>query len=252
MNARESRLKRGQRAGRVSRIRGRHGMVEVRHHPRRRALEEVQLGDAAAGCRAPPAPRWRPSRSAPTRFPVRSSSWSHRAVWKALPSKRSRPGKRRAPRLAEQARARPRARAPRAGRPRSRAPSAARRPPSVAPSSSQPSRVCGSTPKRSRAVAQVLQDLVAHRVRAVPVVVRRERERVEVRGDVALAARVAVRPPGAAHVVAALEQDEVLDALLLQADRHAEAAEAGAHDRHLVHVRVVHPPDAIRAVSCPG
>ena len=42
------------------------------------------------------------------------------------------------------------------------------------------------------APAQVLEDLVAHRIGAVPVRVRRERERVEVRGDVALAAGIAV------------------------------------------------------------
>jgi hypothetical protein len=35
-------------------------------------------------------------------------------------------------------------------------------------------------------------------------------------------------PPGAADVVAALQHEEVLDALLLEADRHAEAGEAGA------------------------
>src|SRR5918995_607488 len=98
------------------------------------------------------------------------------------------------------------------------------------------------------AAAQVVQDLVAHGIRAVPVVPR-ERERIEIRRDVALAARVAVRPPGAADVRAAFEHDEILDALLLEADRHPEAAEAGADDRHLVHPRAVHARNAIRAVS---
>jgi hypothetical protein len=52
-------------------------------------------------------------------------------------------------------------------------------------------------------------------------------------GHVALAARVGVVPPGAADVVGALEQDEVLDPRLLEADRHAQAGEAGADDRDL-------------------
>jgi hypothetical protein len=55
-----------------------------------------------------------------------------------------------------------------------------------------------------------------------------------------LAAGVAVRPPGAADVVAALDQDEVVDPLLLQANRHPEAAEPGADDRDLVNVRALH------------
>ena len=67
------------------------------------------------------------------------------------------------------------------------------------------------------APAQVLEDLVAHRIGAVPVRVGRERERVEVRRDVALAAGVAVRPPGAADVVVALDHDEVVDALAASA-----------------------------------
>ena len=42
---------------------------------------------------------------------------------------------------------------------------------------------------------------------------------------------IGVRPPRAADVGVALQDHEVLDSLLLQADRHAEAAEAGAEDR---------------------
>jgi hypothetical protein len=37
--------------------------------------------------------------------------------------------------------------------------------------------------------------------------------------------------PGAAHVVPTLEHGEVLDPLLLEADRHPEAREAAADDR---------------------
>jgi hypothetical protein len=105
-------------------------------------------------------------------------------------------------------------------------------------------------PEALGAAAQVVEDLVAHRVGAVPVRVARERERVQVRRDVALAAGIAVGPPGAAHVAAALDDDEVLRALLLQPDRHAEAAEAGADDGYLVNVRALHARDRTRAVSC--
>jgi len=90
------------------------------------------------------------------------------------------------------------------------------------------------------ALAQVVPDLVAQREGARPVRVRGERERVQVRGHVALHARIGVLPPGAAHVVGLLEHDEVVDALLPEPDRHAEAGKAGADDRDalvLVHVR---------------
>jgi hypothetical protein len=52
-----------------------------------------------------------------------------------------------------------------------------------------------------------------------------------VRGHVALHARIGVLPPGAAHVVGLLEHDEVVDALLLEPDGHAETGKAGADDR---------------------
>ena len=192
-----------------------------------------------------------PDPSSATRFPVRSSPWSHLAVWNALPSKRSRPGSVGRPWLAEEA-----------GRGHQHAcgqrlagglelPVLLLGDPGGAKQLAAQAGVAEHV-EPAGAVAQVLEDLVAHRVRGLPVVFRRERERVEVGGDVALRARVAVRPPCAAHVGAALEQHEVLDARLLQADRHAEPAEAGADDGHLVHVHVVHPPDATRAVSCPG
>jgi len=84
--------------------------------------------------------------------------------------------------------------------------------------------------ERIGAAAQVSADLGPARVGVRPVRVGRERERVEVGRDVAAAARVRVEVPGAADVVAALEHDEVLDALLLEPDRHAEAGEPGADD----------------------
>ena len=48
--------------------------------------------------------------------------------------------------------------------------------------------------------------------------------------DVAGAARVGVVPPGAADVLGLLQDDEVVDAGLLQLDRHAEPGEPGADD----------------------
>jgi hypothetical protein len=81
-----------------------------------------------------------------------------------------------------------------------------------------------------RDAPEVGLDLGLRRVRAPPLRVRRERVRVQMRRDVALAAGIAVRPPGAADVRVALPHDEVLDALPLEADRHAEPGEAGAQN----------------------
>src|SRR5690606_25490852 len=58
----------------------------------------------------------------------------------------------------------------------------------------------------------------------------RERERVEMRRHVAGAPRIAVVPPGAAHAVAALDHDDVVEASVGEADRHAQAARPGAED----------------------
>src|SRR5215207_1109356 len=82
----------------------------------------------------------------------------------------------------------------------------------------------------ARRLPQVVEDLRLRGERARPVRVRGERERVEVRGHVAAAARVGVVPPGAADVAGALQQHEVVLALLLEPDGHAEPREAGAHD----------------------
>ena len=82
-----------------------------------------------------------------------------------------------------------------------------------------------------RAAAQVVADLGLARVGLAPPRVGREGERVEVRGHVAGAPRVGVVVPRAADVVTPLEHREVLDPLLLEANRHAEAREAAADDR---------------------
>ena len=78
---------------------------------------------------------------------------------------------------------------------------------------------------------QVVADLGLARVGLAPARVGREGERVEMRGHVAGAARIGVGVPRAAHVGRALEHGEVLDPFLLEADRHPEAREAAADDR---------------------
>ena len=83
---------------------------------------------------------------------------------------------------------------------------------------------CGDGP-------QVRPDLRLARVRPRPRRVRLGRERVQVRGHVALAARIRVGLPRAADVAGPLEDHEVLDARVLQADRHPDAGEPGTDDR---------------------
>src|SRR5207247_8042881 len=83
-------------------------------------------------------------------------------------------------------------------------------------------------------------DLRLAREGPAPAWVGRERERVQVRGDVAGAAGVGVVPPGAAEVVGALEHQEVVDAGLAEPDRGAEPAEAAADDRDAQVGRVAH------------
>ncbi|MNQ45450.1 hypothetical protein D3C85_592330 [compost metagenome] len=70
------------------------------------------------------------------------------------------------------------------------------------------------------AAFQVALDLALLGEHARPVRVGLEGEGVEVRLHVAAAARVVVHPPGAADAGLLLEQEEVVLALLLQADRH--------------------------------
>ena len=77
---------------------------------------------------------------------------------------------------------------------------------------------------------QIGEDLGPGRVAARPALPGGERERVEVRGNVAGRARVGVGPPDAADAVGALEDGEVADAGLEQLDAHADAAEPRPHD----------------------
>jgi AcrR family transcriptional regulator len=77
---------------------------------------------------------------------------------------------------------------------------------------------------------KILAELGLLGVGARPAGIGREGERVQVRGHVAAAARVRVGPPGAAHALVALEDDEVLDALLAQEDREPDPGEPAADD----------------------
>ena len=85
-------------------------------------------------------------------------------------------------------------------------------------------------PVLTDAVLQVAQDLRLRCVAARPVVSRRERERVEVGGNIAGSARVGVRPPDSADRFAALEDREVGEVGLLEPDAQADPAEAGTDD----------------------
>src|SRR5690242_16551099 len=80
----------------------------------------------------------------------------------------------------------------------------------------------------------------------------RERERVEVRRDVARRARVGVGAPDAADGLAPFEDLEVLDPDLAKPDLHPDAPEAAAYDpdRDLapVSVAAAHPPSTLAAV----
>ena len=83
-----------------------------------------------------------------------------------------------------------------------------------------------------RDLAQIAKDLVLRRAQARPVLALRERERVQVRRDVASGARVAVVVPGSAELRRGIENRQVVEAVALQLDRGADAAEAGADDDH--------------------
>src|SRR4029078_2047850 len=75
---------------------------------------------------------------------------------------------------------------------------------------------------------QVVPDLWLPGEAVRPAGIRRERERVQVRGDVAGAPGIGVVPPGAPHRGAPPQEDEVGDARLPEPDARAEPAEASA------------------------
>ena len=85
-----------------------------------------------------------------------------------------------------------------------------------------------------RAALEVVADLGLRREHSRPLGVEGEGERVEVRLDVAGAARVVVVAPGAADGVGALQDQEVVVTRLLQAVGHGQAGEARADDDDVV------------------
>src|SRR3954462_9611767 len=160
-----------------------------------------------------------------TRSPSRSWSWSHVAEWKVVPSKRSRPGRSGDRRRAERA-------GPEHEDPRGQLAAGGLDAPALRVLI--PRRVeqlvaeahVRHDPVVLRAAAQVVPNLGLRGEGARPLGVRGEGERVQVRGHVARAARIAVVAPRATDVVGLLQHDEVLDPGLAQADGHPQPGEA--------------------------
>ena len=90
--------------------------------------------------------------------------------------------------------------------------------------------------------ADVVVDLALRGERARPVRVEGEGVRVQVGRDVAGRARIAVVAPGAAHVAAAFEHHQVLDALPGQADGRTQTGEPGPHHQYVDDCRICHEP----------
>jgi hypothetical protein len=92
-------------------------------------------------------------------------------------------------------------------------------------------------------ILDVAADLVGGGVGPRPRRVLDERVRVQQRRNIACRTGIRVVPPGAAHAVAALKDDEVVDARLGELDRRADSCEACADDEGVVDVGVhVHVP----------
>ena len=79
-------------------------------------------------------------------------------------------------------------------------------------------------------------DLVGRGVGPGPRRVLDERERIQQRRNIAGRTGIRVVPPGAADAVAALQDDEIVDAGLGELDRRADAGESGADDEGVVDV----------------
>src|SRR5215831_1872189 len=160
-----------------------------------------------------------------TRFPARSKSWFHRAEWKTAPEKSASPGTSGrdgsdsgpAAQMSTSA-----VSSPRLVRSRHRAPPAA-----------QSARI-SSVPKAVPVgdVLQVAPDLRLPGETVRPVRVGRERERVQVRRDVAGTPGIGVVAPGAADRAGPFQDDEVGHPGGAQPDARADTAEAGADDGH--------------------
>ena len=138
------------------------------------------------------------------------------------------------------------------------APHRGRRRPIAPARTSVPSRRYGSSPKRSTHVFEVGADLRLSGVGPRPRGIGGERERVEVRLDVALGAGIAVVQPGTADARGLLQDHEVPVAAFEQADAGADASGSGSDDRDTTRafgfglVRVVshvHAPVAAAAAT---
>src|SRR5205085_6721932 len=76
----------------------------------------------------------------------------------------------------------------------------------------------------------VIEDVLLRAVGARPRIMRLERERVQMRGNVARRAGIGVLAPDAAEIVGFLEDGEAIEPRLLQVVRHAEPGKARADD----------------------
>ena len=164
-----------------------------------------------------------------TRFPVKSTLWSHCAEWKAAPRNSSMPVDVRHARDMQRAGTRDQELGdvllPRLGEhmPAVLAVVPVRAAHLLAePDVAAQAVLFGDTP-------EVVQDLRLRREQLAPGGFRLEGERVEVRRHVACATGVAVVPPGAADVIGLLHDDEV-HTLALQRDGHAQAGESRSDD----------------------
>src|ERR1700730_15401860 len=113
----------------------------------------------------------------------------------------------------------------------------------------------GADPAVRGQSAQVGQDLLPRREATAPAG-RPERERVQVRRHVAGEARVGIVAPGPPEVVASVDDEEVLDAGLLERRGHADSPEPGAGHDYPVRRLLGHGPSlalcATRATKLSG
>jgi len=91
----------------------------------------------------------------------------------------------------------------------------------------------GAEPALLGHFVQVGEDLLPGREAAAPAA-RPERERVQVRRDVAGQARVGVVTPGPPEIAGPVEDEEVIDACLPERRGHADPPEPGADHHHAV------------------
>ena len=80
---------------------------------------------------------------------------------------------------------------------------------------------------------QIVEDFCLLRIHAAPLGISIERERVEMRRDVAGAAGIPVVPPGPADLLAFFENQERVDTGFTKLDRHAESRKTGADDQDI-------------------